>query len=825
MSRLAVLSMPVLILAIVALGCAGYDDPSAPSSGPDLTSNSQVSSGSTQTHLWGYYDVYIDIPTQTATCILNRDVMWSANVVNFINAKPTYLGFNIKATPIGPDYVDVDIDVSVTHPFPGLSEYNGYDVRGVFIGDGSATLEYNPALVYSVLGNDQFMLNDPANGDGGGPDGYTRWYNPTEFLVPGVLGYTKGKFATPGYNASATLNPYKYFADGFNAQDDLWTWLNANSATHGVFSAGMTNTRNYYLRFPNAKGVKYAYAVVANWEAPDVHPSNAIESVATSTSVADSLYYVNPSNKGGDLILDIDVFNWSAAQMETQKLFIESSVLSAPHEFTPAENTPTGGNENYSTYHVEIPADNVLAAEGNEYWVIVQNPNVTYGNDFGVPNAASGDNLAAFFRYDLYVSPTQYCPDPTVTGTDPAVVFADASYDDLEITGTNLVAGPHLAVKLQMTVQTDIVGTDVKHVDDSTITADFNFTGAEIGMWDVVVTNGCGKVGIGAGLLEVFSCGTLSGFTTDYHSVIIYNYPGDMPTYLSGVAGTQAGTPYAISLANRTSSGDPDSFGYLAAIPTSTMNAGGPQYYSDQSGCGTINRDVVCDSQNRVYFTDAYDYSRLRYSQFNETTGFGPYVDFASVPSNWSIYRITIDEDDNPVLLATAGLTMRVFHWNGTSWATTDIPYSVFQGTPTSIGDFDWNPAFRHYVLLRKLGSGMVTLYAVNTSGAIAVTVNDIFAGYNFSGMPGIYIDVKNPYCDIVAWGSYVIYGTEDAPYTRMSAAYTGLVRTVIGISNWGSSNLNMAGPRGQVAKGSGQLCVAAHYINVYAKVPLPADW
>ena len=254
-----------------------------PATGPAVMQGASGFARQTQTNLWGYYDVYIDIASQTVEAVEDRQAMFTANVVNFINSNPAGLGFHINSTPVGSGYVDVDIDVSIHHPFPGMPQYNGYDVRGVFMGDGSASLKYNPNLHYPVLGTDQFMLADPVDGFGG-PDGYTRWFNKQEFSTGGMplLQYTQGKLATSGFNGTATLNAYKYFADGLGANQDLWTWLNANSGQHGVFSSGTTNTRNYYLRFPTAKGVKFGYAILANWEAPNVHPSNAPEAVGCS---------------------------------------------------------------------------------------------------------------------------------------------------------------------------------------------------------------------------------------------------------------------------------------------------------------------------------------------------------------------------------------------------------------------------------------------------------------------------------------------------------------------------------------------------------------
>jgi hypothetical protein len=412
---------------VVAMGCSsGGMNPVAPN---DLTANASVDRNS-QTHLWGYYDVYIDIPIQTATAVPNREAMFTANVTTFLNGKPAALGFHINETPIGADYIDVDIDVSLTHPFPGLPQYHGYDVRGVFMGDGSASLNYNPDLIYPVLGFDQYMLHDPVGGNGA-PDGYTRWFNLPEFSTGGMplFQYTPGKMASPGFAGTSTLNPYKYFADGLGTNDDLWTWLASHGSQLGRFSSGATNTRNYYIRFPNAKGMKYSYAVIANWEGtePENHPSNAPEAVACSVVDNSDVFYVDPTVKGGNLILDISLFDW---EYQPSTIYIESTVLSYPHEFTPSEMTPTGGGDNYFTYHVDIPADNILGQEGNELWVIAEYGDFDYTNEFGVPNNADTDPLAACFRNDLYVY-----PEPTTQA--PHFIFTPKPYyDDIGPEGT-----------------------------------------------------------------------------------------------------------------------------------------------------------------------------------------------------------------------------------------------------------------------------------------------------------------------------------------------------------------------------------------------------
>jgi len=410
--RLILLITAIFMILPLMVSCAETTNTIAPDielSASDPGLNSPQNSGNA--YLWGYYDVYLDIENQRVEAIENRQSMFTANVVNFVNSQPSGLRFNINDTPVGPDYVDVDIDVSITHPFSGMPQYHGYDVRGVFMGNGSANMIGDPDLFYAIDGVDQTMLPDTVDGHGG-PDGYTRWFNLPEFSNGGMpmFQYTPGNLATPGFNGSATLNPYKYFADGLNETEDTFTWLNDHTGQSGQFSSGATNTRNYYLRFPNTSGVYFGYAIIANWEGieDEDHPSNAPESVACQVNDTSTVYYVDPGNNGGLLRFDISLFNW-AGQPST--ITIESTVLSAPYQLTPTDMSPIGGSEFYSTYQVEITADNIEGVEGNEYWVIAEQTGFDYSNEYEVPNDAENETLQAYFRYDLDVS--------SVPGDDP----------------------------------------------------------------------------------------------------------------------------------------------------------------------------------------------------------------------------------------------------------------------------------------------------------------------------------------------------------------------------------------------------------------------
>ena len=158
-------------------------------------------------------------------------------VETLLNGKPDALSFHINKTPVTSSYVDVDVDIGLTHPFPGATQYNGYDVRGVFIANGSAFFNHNHDLKYAINGVDQYMMDDPTDGDGGGPDGYTRWFNPSEFLVSGIFGYTKGDDASPDYSGTATVNPYKLLPTGSRRMPMPCSLFRANRVRVITFSA------------------------------------------------------------------------------------------------------------------------------------------------------------------------------------------------------------------------------------------------------------------------------------------------------------------------------------------------------------------------------------------------------------------------------------------------------------------------------------------------------------------------------------------------------------------------------------------------------------
>ena len=192
----------------------------------------------------------------------------------------------------------------------------------------------------------------------------------------------------------------------------------------------------------------------------------------------------------------------SGGVMSDYNLKIESTVLSSPYSANSTDMTPIGGGQNYSTYRFDIPADNVLSNSGQEFWVIAEEKNYNYTNNFGVPNLANTDALAAFFRYPAKVSPTHTgCPVPKPSAINPNTHAATGTVI-CNVASSNLVGATNLHVYLDKSGAIDgtydITGANITNVNVAAGTLDvtFSLTGVASGSYYVIITNSCGQTGV-----------------------------------------------------------------------------------------------------------------------------------------------------------------------------------------------------------------------------------------------------------------------------------------------------------------------------------------
>ena len=199
--------MPLRFLMVCALtlvvcaGCAGNKgkDPVMPTGSGGLDARPMDGNPvSSNRYLWGIWDILIDPATQSVEVKPQRSADMHLNVLRLLEIAPcndclTFGNLHIIGTN------ELEIDVTLMHPFPGLLKYTGFDVRGIFISKANYTFAASGRKI--AWGTDVPVLLNA--------DGYTPLFNPTEYppTNPYALGYISGKMATGG-DLSSTLNPF-----------------------------------------------------------------------------------------------------------------------------------------------------------------------------------------------------------------------------------------------------------------------------------------------------------------------------------------------------------------------------------------------------------------------------------------------------------------------------------------------------------------------------------------------------------------------------------------------------------------------------------------
>ena len=427
-----------------------------------------------------YFDIHFDFESGKFEAAPNRTTCFTLNIVPFLNQmtipKNGITFDNVIINADDPDNFGIDVDFTVYHPFPGYDEYDAYDMRGVVIGDGADTLEYD-SLRISRHGTDLWMKN---------PDGYTRWFNPTEFTSETIFGYYDGGYQNLAGNAH--LNPYKYYAKHLQADGNAWYFLTGDPNFDGIFESG--SSRRMELEFPmppEGNALMFGYAVVVCWEfqGPDgpFYPVHLPEPVACSANQTPDVWYNETDGSGGDLILDVDLFAWDE---QPSKLKIESSVLDNIEEFD-FETYASPGGEHYSTWSVEAPAGTFTGTDGHEVWIIAECEDYDYSN--GNPSLPHAEGpLAAFFRYDVYVKDDSGIPPPEVLSVTPDKGYTDSQIDDMLISGLNFQVGATVVFEEEATgITTPQLPCDF--ISDEILEIDLDLTGWSTGFYHVTVRN------------------------------------------------------------------------------------------------------------------------------------------------------------------------------------------------------------------------------------------------------------------------------------------------------------------------------------------------
>ncbi len=514
--------MAVLVAFTFLLGCSGGNSPTTPNTTPEL-SERQPASEPGERMLWGFYQVEIDPDTLEISIHPLRTAEFNANVTKFMQppASPTPM-MSVEIDHIASDVLNdlLILDVTLQHPFPGMTKFRGFDVRGIFMSDASQTAGFDSSLFYAdwpsasegVPASEPVLLN---------PDGYTRWWNPSEFTDHGIIfGYTHGNLAPSDFLAGATLNPYKYFCDELEADDPF----DIDSANRGTFSleSGF-NTRKYSIQFAG-KPWQYNYAIDASWAKPDpdAAPDYAIESFPPEANCQEACniylsdagsttWYESPEANGGEFILDIEIFDWQAVGASTNPSVILDEIGSVWIE-SPAIDDGEGHN-----YLDVMTGDYKLLPGVGDISAVIR---VTIAPDFSDPGIDGEDYYPAMIAVES-ADPDTY--EPQITGGGSAFTFPDApltayvtSY--IEISGINPQEAPVVISVVPDEGMSDALLEDVEihgqhfmngatvefsHVeepfnigplaaffaDDTLLNTDLDLTDAPLGFYNVTVEN------------------------------------------------------------------------------------------------------------------------------------------------------------------------------------------------------------------------------------------------------------------------------------------------------------------------------------------------
>ena len=329
--------MMILLLA----GCSTAGDiVSTP-----MNDNAQALSSGGAHNLWGFFEFTADPVEKTLEVVPLRLAGQHINALPFLEPPPNSL-LTLEDVYFNGNVIEVDI--GIRHPFMGLTQFTGFDVRGILITDGTKTGISEDDLT-TAGEEDTHLLN---------PDGHTRWWNPLEFAHTSTMnGYSDGLLGVPDAQAeyASNLNAYKIFADGLDPDADAIDEFGDGSDI--VFSHGVKNIRHYSIKL-GSDGLVFNYAIDASWKFPSGSPPWDIDDFPQGAKLPEAwgigieenvnTLWNDGEYSGGCLILTFDIYAHSPEGIQNVR-------LESPGHFDTIDGLlPTGGNDDYSTYQLEI---------------------------------------------------------------------------------------------------------------------------------------------------------------------------------------------------------------------------------------------------------------------------------------------------------------------------------------------------------------------------------------------------------------------------------------------------------------------------------------
>ncbi len=408
----------------------------------DTGDRSQASAPRYNSHAtWGLWDVIIDPVTYEVEIIPLRGIQWHANVVQFMQAPYPKTNLSIKVDVPGSDPANglFAVDVTLRHPFPTLPQFRGFDVRGGFLADGSYQSAFDSGAMLAdpdPAANEARLLN---------ADGYMRWFNPGEFTLGGMrlFEYIPAKLGT-ATNTTATLNPYKYFSDDFlpaSTKSLSLQEVDVDPVKRGTFSTSSGITRRYIIQFAMVGSTvqfRFSYVIDASYDEPipdnPSYPVGSFPSTANMEEVykivcrdtGSTAYYESETAKGGNLLFDLELFDWQApynlsgVPAEIASVLVESPTLLESYGGT-LDLTDTflagalpSANTTSSVASIEISDVTPTDIENQYLLITVKSAEPTdYSNPFGSPYP-EGPELASYFLWQAPIADHSFNTPPSV---------------------------------------------------------------------------------------------------------------------------------------------------------------------------------------------------------------------------------------------------------------------------------------------------------------------------------------------------------------------------------------------------------------------------
>jgi len=350
---IAVFMMFLFVLA----GCSSAGNPNDPVSPGTQAGVRELTDNST--HMpWGYYEMHVSDDHSSIEVIPQRMSAMHLNARTFLEESPCTDCLSIDGIVIKPGWI-MEVDITLRHPFQGVTVYTGFDVRGIAIFDGSHAWPSSGLVMSRSDAGDIELLN---------PDGYTRLFNPTEYAPGSGAGpiheYSKGKYAPFG-NPSATLNGYI----NYYSEEERRYFLPGDAIQH-----------TYEIQ-AQPGGFVFGYAIDASWLPPQGSPPYYVpDDFPAGANCAEGYQYsiaYEPGMKSdgsGVSLITVDVYDW---QDPAGVVSVEGEcpdVFTGVKIFNHAED-----GEDYARYRAVLV--NTLGATAGNYDMLVWATDVNDASD------------------------------------------------------------------------------------------------------------------------------------------------------------------------------------------------------------------------------------------------------------------------------------------------------------------------------------------------------------------------------------------------------------------------------------------------------------